>query len=417
MDLVGIGLLILSVILVIGGAGVAIAAARPLGRELEEWREAGLITAAQAADLGARHAAAVALARLEGAAKALGVIGAAAVGAGVILFFAANWSEIPRPLRVAILLTGEAALYGAGFWLLEIRRRYRNVGHAFVFMGTILFGASIFLVGQMYNVQAHDPAGFLIWSGGALATTLFFRSKPAAGVFVLALEAWIIHELIENAGIGDPVYLPLALALYGLALYGLGTALRPWLDRAGLAGAMRVVGFAVAAIMIFALSFRYPYSGQSDRIDGLPLVVIIVSAVLALASGALLVVRRGELASVLEGATILAAGTLILVAVFARDGDGVQAEETFGRGGATFALLFAALLVLVAVGGIVVGALRDSAWLVNGAVALGALAIIGHFLDTAWARLPRSAVFVCVGGLVLAASAALERASRRRGPT
>jgi uncharacterized membrane protein len=415
VDVVGIGLLILSVVLVIGGGGLAIAAARPLTRELEEWREAGLITTAQAAELGARHAAGVALARREGAAKALGILGAAAVGAGVILFFAANWSEIARPLRVAILLVGEAALYGAGFWLLDVRRSYRNLGHAFVFLGTIMFGAAIFLVGQMYNVQAHDPAGFLIWSGGALATTLFFRSKPAAGVFVLALEAWIIHELIEDAGFRDPVYLPLALALYGLALYGLGTAGRRWLDRVALAGAMRVVGFAVAAAMIFALSFRYPYSAQTDRIDGLPLVVIIISAVLALASATLLVLRREGLVSALEGATILAASTLVLMAVFVREGG---EEATFGRGGPTaFALLFAALVVIVAAGGIVVGALRDNAWLVNGAVALGALAIIGHFLDTAWARLPRSAVFVGVGALVLASAAALERASRRRGST
>jgi Predicted membrane protein (DUF2157) len=57
---------------------------------------------------------------------------------------------------------GSAVFYTAGFWLLEIRRAPRNVGHGFVFVGAVLFGASLFLVGQMYNVEAHDALGFAV---------------------------------------------------------------------------------------------------------------------------------------------------------------------------------------------------------------------------------------------------------------
>lgn len=51
---------------------------------------------------------------------------------------------------------------------------------------------------------------------------------------MLTVEAWVVHELIDYEGVSGPVHLPFVLALYGFALYGLGTALQPWLDRVAL---------------------------------------------------------------------------------------------------------------------------------------------------------------------------------------
>ena len=310
-----------------------------------------------------------------------------------------------------ILLAGLALLYAAGFWLLEARRTYRNVGHGLVFVGVILFGASIFLVGQMYNVQAHDPLGFLLWSGGALLTTLFFRSKPAAGLFVITLEVWIVHELVHRDELGGAVFIPYILALYGLALYGLGTALRPWLDRLALAGAMRVVGFALAGLMTFALSFRYAHFGD-ERPHGLPLAILLVSALVALAAGALLVVRRASRVGAFEGAVVLAATGVVLLAVFSREGRREDAQSYDYQEAKLYPLLFVTLLAAVVVGALVLGAASGNEWLVNGAILLGGLAIIGHFLDTTWSRLPRSAAFVAAGVLTLALAAALDWSAR-----
>ena len=408
MDVVEIGLLALSVLLVIGGGGVGIAATRPAALRLADWREEGLLSAEQADELERRHAAHAALDRRERAAKALGILGAAALGAGVILFFAANWSEIPRALRIAVLLAGLTLFYGAGFYLLEVRRAYRNVGHAAVFVAAILFGASVFLVGQMYHVQAHDPFGFLVWSAGALATALFFRSKPAAGLFVLTFEAWLIHELIDY----DDTYqvarfIPFVLALYGLALYAVGTGGGLWLERLALAGAMRVVGFSIAGFMLFVLSFRYVHGAFGDDAtpDGVPRAIVIGSAAAALAGAALLALRRPRPWSMVESLFVAGATALVLLAAFAPEETG--GGEFLGDA-KRYPLLFAALLVVLVAGGVLVGSLNDEAWLANGAISLGALALLAHFLDVAWSRLPRSLVLMAVGLGALVVAAVVE---------
>jgi uncharacterized membrane protein len=415
VDIVEIGLLALAVVLVIGGGGVAIAVARPAGLDFGRLVDEGLLAPQQAEELRAHAAASIAEERRQRAARAIGILGAAALGAGIILFFAANWSEIARPLRVAILLAGLVLFYTAGFWLLDVRRAFRNVGHGFVFVGAILFGASLFLVGQMYNVEAHDPLGFAIWSAGALATTLFFRSKPTGGLAVLTLEAWIIHELVEyDANYDAVVFIPYALALYGLALYGIGRAGGRRLDDYGLAGAMRVVGFALAGFMTLLLSFRYFYATEGDRPDGLPLWIMLASAAFAFLGAAALLVRQVRRPSWLtfEGAVVAVAAALVLLAVFAPEKP--AREDIFDFDANTYPLLFAALLPIVVAGAIVLGSRLDETWLLSAGVSLGGLAIILHFLDITWDRLPRSFVFLLVGALALALAAGLEGFRRVR---
>ena len=412
MGIVEIGLLALSVVLVIGGGGVAIALARPVAIELDRLVAEGLLAPEQASEVRTRLAASLAQERRRRAARAIGVLGAAAFGAGVILFFAANWSEIARPLRVAILLIGLAAFYTAGFWLLEVRRALRSVGHGFVFVGAILFGASLFLVGQMYNVDAHDPLGFAIWSGGALATTLFFRSKPTAGLTVLAFEAWIIHELVDYDETYEAVrFVPFALALYGLALYAFGRAGEQRLERLALAGAMKVVGFAVAGFTTLLLSFRYFYATEGERPGGLPLWIMLVFGAVALIAAALLTLRRrGRLA--LEGVLLAVVAGLVLLAVFVPEES--PGEDSFVGHAKLYPLLFVAVLPLLVAGAIVLGSRHDEIWLVSGGVSLGGLAIILHFVDNAWDRLPRSLVFMLVGALALTLAALLEGVRRVR---
>ena len=85
--------------------------------------------------------------------QAVALTGAIAAGVGVILFFAANWDAITRPARVVLLLAALLGSYAAGQLVLE---RRPLVGHALIVLGTIVFGAGIVLVAQMFHVQARD---------------------------------------------------------------------------------------------------------------------------------------------------------------------------------------------------------------------------------------------------------------------
>jgi uncharacterized membrane protein len=313
---------------------------------------------------------------------------------------------------VAVLLVGLVVLYAVGFVLLESSQRYRNLGHAFVFVGAILFGVSIFLVGQMYNVQAHDPLGFLLWSAGALATTMFFRSVPTAGLFLLALEAWLVHELVDEGGSYGARYVPFALLMYGLALYALGTAARPWLDRLALAGAMRVEGFALAGFMIFILSFPYLHlTTELERasVAGLAQTIVGATGALALAGGAALVVWAPTPARMLEGFFVCAAAAVTLLAVFVPEhAPGGYFSDESDR----YALLYCALLVVLVAGAVISGALSDEMWLVASAIVLGGLGLFGHFVDPSWDMLPRAAATLAAGVAGVAVATAVDR---RRG--
>src|SRR4051794_35620079 len=199
-----------------------------LQKELPAWVSAGLVSAEQSEALRLRYGAGSGAERRRSTAvQAIAVIGAVAAGLGVILFFAANWDAISRPARVVLLLAALLGSYAAGWKLLE-RRPF--VGHALILLGAIAFGAGIFLVGQMYHVQAHDPLAFTLWTAGVAPLAWILRSRALATLSVLTLGGWIVYEgvAIATDSSYDSTWLgiPLALMLYGAALYGAGTAVR-----------------------------------------------------------------------------------------------------------------------------------------------------------------------------------------------
>jgi hypothetical protein len=158
--------------------------------------------------------------------------------------------------------------------------------------------------------------------------------------------------------------------------------------------------------MIFALSFPYTHLTGEHRPHGLALWVILVSAGIAAAACAGMLVLAGSPWRRAEALLAGAATALVLLEAFAPEGGG---EVFYGERAKVYPLLFAALVILVAAGAVVAGSLRDELWLTSAGVLLGAAVILGHFVDNAWGRLPRSAVYLAVGLGALAAAAAIAR--------
>ena len=155
-----------------------------LHRESEAWVAEGIVSAEQAAAIRGRYAG-VRGARRGSATTALAMIGAVAVWLGVIGFVAANWDGMSHAVRLTLLTLVVAGSYAAGFQLREHTGNRPRIGEALYLVGVLVFGASLFLVGQMYNVEAHDPLALLLWAAGATATALVVRSRAIAAVAVL----------------------------------------------------------------------------------------------------------------------------------------------------------------------------------------------------------------------------------------
>lgn len=102
--------------------------------------------------------------------------GAILVGAGAFSFVASNWADMSDPLRVAVIVLGMAAATASG-WYLRESRGYQATGSALLLLGSIIFGAGIFLCAQIFNVHGNWPDGFVLWMLGALAMGYAARSN------------------------------------------------------------------------------------------------------------------------------------------------------------------------------------------------------------------------------------------------
>ena len=155
--------------------------------------------------------------------------GAILVGAGVFSFVASNWSDMSDAFRVAVILVGMAAATGSGYYLREIRG-YQATGSALLVLGSIIFGAGIFLCAQIFNVHGNWPDGFVLWMLGTLAMAYAVRSTPLylLGVIVGAVAA-AGYPFVFIGDIGLDFFLlssPLLIGLGAVVALVLGIVLR-----------------------------------------------------------------------------------------------------------------------------------------------------------------------------------------------
>ena len=371
-----------------------------LGQRLRTWVDEGLITEAQAEAIRRREEAAAHGERRGLVVQTLAYVGAIVAGLGVILFFAANWDAIPRPTRVVALLATIAAAYGAGYVLRHARATRPHVGEALLLLGAITFGASLFLVGQMYHVQAHDPFAFLLWAAAALPTAAVVRSRWIAALGLVTISAWLIHESVEIAEGEAWGYVPTLLALYGGALYGFGTAFRERLS-ATFAWPMRVLGavFLPAGLFVFTFQGFIAELARRESLSGWVELGLAALTLLAVAGAAALATDRTRATARWEALALAGTVAVVLAAVFFASADDPVLLPVVAN------LLMAA----VALGAILVGYATEEGWLVNLGIALVGIDVFARYFDLFWDLLPRSFVFLGAGVLLLALAWLLER--------
>lgn len=124
-------------------------------------------------------------------------IGAVLVGSGIFSFIAANWQEMARPVKIGVILVSMLISYGAG-WSMKEKARLLKTGEALILLGSIVYGAGIFLVAQMFNIRANWPDGFILWMIGTIAMAFAVESYP---LFYLAIPLGIIALVGHPFGI------------------------------------------------------------------------------------------------------------------------------------------------------------------------------------------------------------------------
>jgi uncharacterized membrane protein len=184
---------------------------RWLYAESERWVRDGILTAEQATRLRALYPAPQPT--RPWATLIFCGLGAVIVGLGVILLFAYNWHAMPKFAKLATVFIALAAAHAGGLYLFLARPRYRALGEALTVAGTMLFGAGIWLVAQVYHISEHFPTAFLLWGMGAF---LLAWAMPSIFQALMALALLTIWAGTESAAFEVPVHAALPLLLIGL---------------------------------------------------------------------------------------------------------------------------------------------------------------------------------------------------------
>ncbi len=233
-----------------------------LRKELPDWVEKGWVAPdGEAAILD--HAEARLAQGLNVIPAALAVIGALTLGAGIILFFAANWSEMSKIAKLAVLFGAMWGAYAiAGRGLSGSARASGVIGHAMLLLGVILFGANIQLIAQIYHIDAHYPNGVLMWSLGALALVWLVPSQPVAVAGLALATLWSGMEIFDFRQHVHWPFLGVWALFAGPALY------RGWKWASGAA-------LVALGIWCFMIIVDWPYSGRGAELWLLQIFVLL----------------------------------------------------------------------------------------------------------------------------------------------
>lgn len=213
--------------------------------EIRAWQSDGVISREQADTLQSRYPA-------EPDGRSWGMIifsclGAVIIGLGVILMLAYNWDVIPKFAKLAVIIGSVAAAHVTGLFLRFGQARLRPLGEGISLFGSMLFGAGIWLVAQIYHIDEHFPNAFLIWGIGALAMALVIPSIPQAILAAILLAIW---GGSERLAFDSPVWVaPACIALI------LGTL--AWRCRS------RILLAVVIPAFLFSYGFALPVGGDS----------------------------------------------------------------------------------------------------------------------------------------------------------
>jgi len=167
---------------------------RQLRQEADLWRAEGLINHDLYEQLSERYQfnALEASARNRFVMILIG-LGSILIGLGVITFVAANWQDLPRTGKVMLLLGLFVGVNIAGF---SLWRRpsgaQQRIGHGLLLLGSLILGANMGLMGQMFHITSPFYELLLAWGVGVLAMAYSLRltSLGVLSIILIGLGYW-----------------------------------------------------------------------------------------------------------------------------------------------------------------------------------------------------------------------------------
>lgn len=110
-------------------------------------------------------------------------IGAVLIAIGIFSFVAANWPDMPSTTKIITLMTLLMLSYAAAY-ICETNQMKKTAG-AFYLLGSLVYGASIFLIAQIFNIRGNWAEGFLYWMIGLIPLALITGRNAVWGICII----------------------------------------------------------------------------------------------------------------------------------------------------------------------------------------------------------------------------------------
>lgn len=138
---------------------------------------------------------------------ALRAIAALFIGLAVFLVIGYNWEEMPAAAKLTVLFGSILIVHGTAFYL-----RYwiaaRLSSELLFFLGCLLYGASIWLIAQIFHINAHYPDGFWLWAIGVLPFALALDTLLLHTLLVVILAVWAGTEVLGSDFLSMELFRP-----------------------------------------------------------------------------------------------------------------------------------------------------------------------------------------------------------------
>jgi len=138
--------------------------------ELKDYKNKGIITIQQEKDILNLYEVGGGLNFI----RVLVVVGSILIGLGILSFIASNWQIIGRTVKFLLIVVSFSGSYYLGY---KLEMRYPRTARSFIYLSLLIYGAGIFLIGQMFNYGGDFTNAFLMWTLGILPMALIFKDK------------------------------------------------------------------------------------------------------------------------------------------------------------------------------------------------------------------------------------------------
>jgi uncharacterized membrane protein len=171
--------------------------------QLSVWQRDAIVSDQQAQRIADLYEGAGEMAE-RGRSRAVLVLMAAAatlVGLAAMLLIGYNWDDLSRGTKLAIVLTTIGLTHTFGFSL-RYKRKARALSETVFFLGCLFYGAGIWLVAQVFHINAHYPDGIWWWAVGVLPFALCLETRLLHALVVALLALWAGQEVLNFAHLG-----------------------------------------------------------------------------------------------------------------------------------------------------------------------------------------------------------------------